>query len=92
MQLGPSRAIPADLNECGILTRRAQPLPDLLSRLQTPIGSLSVEKVTCSISVLRGVCMRRTIEYYFSMHSPWAYIGHVPFLEFVGRSSLSVSY
>jgi 2-hydroxychromene-2-carboxylate isomerase len=36
--------------------------------------------------------MRRTIEYYFSMHSPWAYIGHVPFLELVGRSSLSVSY
>ena len=26
------------------------------------------------------------------MHSPWAYIGHVPFLELVGRSSLSVSY
>jgi 2-hydroxychromene-2-carboxylate isomerase len=25
--------------------------------------------------------MQRTIEYYFSMHSPWAYIGHVPFLE-----------
>ena len=36
--------------------------------------------------------MGRTIEYYFSMHSPWAYIGHVPFLELVGRSSLSVSY
>ena len=36
--------------------------------------------------------MGRTIEYYFSMHSPWAYIGHVPFLELVGRCSLSVSY
>src|SRR6516225_10054669 len=36
--------------------------------------------------------MRRTIEYYFSMHSPWAYIGHVPFLELVSRFSLNVTY
>src|SRR5262249_52159064 len=36
--------------------------------------------------------MLRTIEYYFSMHSPWAYIGHVPFLELVRRFSLKVSY
>src|SRR5262249_51925852 len=36
--------------------------------------------------------MRRTIEYYFSMHSPWAYIGHVPFLELVRRFSLNVTY
>jgi hypothetical protein len=36
--------------------------------------------------------MGRTIEYYFSMHSPWAYIGHVPFLERVRRFSLNVIY
>lgn len=36
--------------------------------------------------------MQRTIEYYFSMHSPWAYIGHVPFLELVRRFSLNVTY
>jgi 2-hydroxychromene-2-carboxylate isomerase len=36
--------------------------------------------------------MGRIIEYYFSMHSPWAYIGHVPFLELVGRFGLNVSY
>jgi 2-hydroxychromene-2-carboxylate isomerase len=36
--------------------------------------------------------MQRTIEYYFSMHSPWAYIGHVPLLELVRRFSLSVTY
>jgi 2-hydroxychromene-2-carboxylate isomerase len=36
--------------------------------------------------------MRRTIEYYFSMHSPWADIGHVPFLELVRRFSLNVTY
>jgi 2-hydroxychromene-2-carboxylate isomerase len=36
--------------------------------------------------------MQRTIEYYFSMHSPWAYIGHAPFLELVRRFSLNVTY
>ena len=36
--------------------------------------------------------MRRTIEYYFSMHSPWAYIGHVPFFELVRRFSLNVTF
>ena len=36
--------------------------------------------------------MPRTIEYYFSMHSPWAYIGHVPFRELVRRFSLNVTY
>ena len=36
--------------------------------------------------------MQRTIEYYFSMHSPWAYIGHLPFLELVRRLSLNVTY
>src|SRR5215472_12712307 len=36
--------------------------------------------------------MGRIIEYYFSMHSPWAYIGHVPFRELVHRFSLNVTY
>ena len=36
--------------------------------------------------------MGRIIEYYFSMHSPWAYIGHVPFRELARRFSLNVTY
>lgn len=29
--------------------------------------------------------MSRIVDYYFSMHSPWAYIGHVPFVEMARR-------
>ena len=36
--------------------------------------------------------MGRTIEYYFSMHSPWAYIGHIPLCELMRRFSLNVTY
>lgn len=34
----------------------------------------------------------RSVEYYFSMHSPWAYIGHIAFLDLVQRFSLNVTY
>ena len=36
--------------------------------------------------------MGRIIEYYFSMHSPWAYIGHIPLCELMRRFSLNVTY
>jgi 2-hydroxychromene-2-carboxylate isomerase len=36
--------------------------------------------------------MPREIDYYFSLHSPWAYIGHVPFMEIVRRHNLKVTY
>ena len=36
--------------------------------------------------------MSRIVDYYFSMHSPWAYIGHVPFVEMARRHNLTVTY
>ena len=36
--------------------------------------------------------MTRTVDYYFSGASPWAYIGHAPFMELVERHGLSVNY
>jgi 2-hydroxychromene-2-carboxylate isomerase len=36
--------------------------------------------------------MPRTIDYYFSMASPWAYIGHRPFMEIAARHGASVNY
>ncbi|QFU15562.1 2-hydroxychromene-2-carboxylate isomerase [Microvirga thermotolerans] len=36
--------------------------------------------------------MPRTIDYYFSMVSPWAYIGHAPFMEIVRRHGVEVNY
>lgn len=36
--------------------------------------------------------MSRSIDYYFSMHSPWAYIGHVPFMEIAHRHDVKVAY
>jgi 2-hydroxychromene-2-carboxylate isomerase len=36
--------------------------------------------------------MSRNIDYYFSMHSPWAYIGHVPFMEIAHRHDVKVTY
>jgi 2-hydroxychromene-2-carboxylate isomerase len=36
--------------------------------------------------------MARNIDYYFSMASPWAYIGHVPFMEMVRRHDANVTF
>jgi 2-hydroxychromene-2-carboxylate isomerase len=36
--------------------------------------------------------MPRTIDYYFSLVSPWAYIGHAPFMEIVQRHGVEVNY
>ena len=36
--------------------------------------------------------MPRTVEYYFSLSSPWAYIGHAPFMDIAKRHGLSVNY
>ena len=36
--------------------------------------------------------MSRNVDYYFSMHSPWAYIGHVPFMDVVRRHDAKVTY
>jgi 2-hydroxychromene-2-carboxylate isomerase len=36
--------------------------------------------------------MPRPIDYYFSLVSPWAYIGHAPFMDIVKRHGLSVNY
>ena len=33
-----------------------------------------------------------TIDYYFSLLSPWAYIGHAPFMEIVRRHGVTVRY
>ncbi len=36
--------------------------------------------------------MSRSIEYYFSLHSPWTYLGHQHFLAVVGRYGCAVTY
>lgn len=36
--------------------------------------------------------MSRTVDYYFSLASPWAYIGHAPFMAVVARHGLSVNH
>jgi 2-hydroxychromene-2-carboxylate isomerase len=36
--------------------------------------------------------MPRTVDYYFSMSSPWAYIGHRPFMEIASRHGVAVNY
>lgn len=36
--------------------------------------------------------MGATISYFFSMVSPWAFIGHDAFMEMAGRHSLSIAY
>jgi len=36
--------------------------------------------------------MARNIDYYFSMASPWAYIGHVPFMEMARRHDAMVTF
>src|SRR4051794_7491702 len=36
--------------------------------------------------------MSRTIDYYFSLASPWAYIGHKPFMDIARWHGLAVNY
>lgn len=36
--------------------------------------------------------MPRIIDYYFSLVSPWAYIGHAPFMDIVQRHGVEVNY
>ena len=36
--------------------------------------------------------MPKNIDYYFSTHSPWAYIGHAPFMEIVRCHDMKVTY
>jgi 2-hydroxychromene-2-carboxylate isomerase len=36
--------------------------------------------------------MPRPIDYYFSVVSPWAYIGHAPFMALVAQHGLAVNY
>ncbi|MCC8937822.1 2-hydroxychromene-2-carboxylate isomerase [Bradyrhizobium sp. Arg68] len=36
--------------------------------------------------------MPRQVDYYFSLQSPWAYIGHKPFLALVSTYDLKVNY
>ncbi len=36
--------------------------------------------------------MPRAVDYYFSVASPWAYIGHAPFMEIAHRHGLAVNY
>jgi 2-hydroxychromene-2-carboxylate isomerase len=36
--------------------------------------------------------MSRAIDYYFSLVSPWAYIGHAPFMEMARRHEVAVNY
>lgn len=36
--------------------------------------------------------MPRTIDYYFSLMSPWAYIGHTPFMDIARRHGTEVNY
>lgn len=36
--------------------------------------------------------MPRTIDYYFSLVSPWAYIGHAPFMEIAQRHGVEVNF
>ena len=36
--------------------------------------------------------MPRSIDYYFSLASPWAYIGHAPFMDIARRHGLEVNH
>jgi 2-hydroxychromene-2-carboxylate isomerase len=36
--------------------------------------------------------MPRTVDYYFSLLSPWAYIGHAPFMDIVRRHGVTVNH
>jgi 2-hydroxychromene-2-carboxylate isomerase len=49
-----------------------------------PVGFVAIE------SKLRS--MPRTIDYYFSLASPWAYIGHAPFNDIARRHGVAVNH
>ena len=36
--------------------------------------------------------MHRSVDYYFSLVSPWAYIGHATFMNLTQRHSLDVNF
>ena len=36
--------------------------------------------------------MSRSVDYYFSLASPWAYIGHAPFMEIAARHGLEINH
>ena len=36
--------------------------------------------------------MTRTVDHYFSMSSPWAYLGHAPFMELATRHGVGVNH
>lgn len=36
--------------------------------------------------------MPRTIDYYFSLHSPWTYLGHATFLDIAARHGCRIAY
>ncbi|KPF72224.1 disulfide bond formation protein DsbA [Bosea sp. AAP35] len=36
--------------------------------------------------------MPRTIDYYFSLHSPWTYLGHATFLDIATRHRCEIAY
>ncbi len=36
--------------------------------------------------------MPRSIDYYFSLVSPWAFIGHAPFMDIARRHELEINY
>lgn len=36
--------------------------------------------------------MSRSVDYYFSLASPWAYLGHAPFMEIAARHGLEVNF
>src|SRR5438105_1483965 len=36
--------------------------------------------------------MPRRLDYYFSVVSPWAYLGHAPFMEIAQRHQVSIAY
>jgi len=36
--------------------------------------------------------MPRVIDYYFSLVSPWAYIGHAPFMDIAARHGIEINY
>ena len=46
----------------------------------------------CAKISLPGDTMARQVDYYFSLQSPWAYIGHEPFLQVVSRYDLTINH
>ena len=42
--------------------------------------------------MISGESMPRQVDYYFSLQSPWAYIGHSPFREVAKANGLKVNY